>query len=697
MGKNPLASVLLIALTQLSAISGAAQNKTETPFDSEMNRIAQNFLKERAKSIDEVKTQADAQVRKKQFRAFVLHAIGGLPNAREALNSKVVGTLNGDGFKVERVIYDSLPGFHVTANLYLPTGAGTFPAVLFTPGHYPFGKIEAWDFATNMARHGIAVLAYDPIGEGERLQYLDAKTMKSLAGPPTGEHTEASVQIALTGDHIARYFVWDAMRGIDYLQSRPEIDGKRIGAVGCSGGGAVTAFLATLDSRVKAAGSACYITGFHELLNSIGPQEAEQSIPSFIQHEYDFPDWIESAAPTPYAVISTTEDMFPFDGARRSVEEARRIYALYGTGDRLQWITGPGRHGHLQPIHPEIIGFFLHWLKGADEKPALVQLKPPAAKEFECTSTGQVGNSLGGETLVTINRARAQKILTPRRAIRSQAALRAFQAQIRREVRQLTGAVAVPGTRNLNVIVIDTEQHDGYTLRHVSFASASGIELRGVIAVPDGSGKRPAVLLLDEKTPDETNSEFDRLARAGNVVFRPEMVPGAKDTTAPKSPLLGPLYMASLRAQIVGKTLVGLRVDDAIRCVDWLSSQPEVDAQRISGYGVGPMGIALLHAAALDDRLHDITLDSTLLTFRSAIEAPVTKNLAQSVIPGVLRSYDLDDLLVALGTRRATLVHPLDGAGGVMNTHDATDALAWVMETDRSLNHNERVQILKSQ
>src|ERR1041385_5401831 len=156
------------------------------------------------------------------------------------------------------------------------------------------------------------------------------------------------------------------MRGIDYLTARPDVDATRIGALGCSGGGTSTAYLGALDSRIQTVGVACYITSFHELLPSAtGVQEAEQSIPRFLEQGLDFADWVELAAPTPYAIISTMSDMFPFEGARQTYEETRRIYTLYGAADSLQWITGPGGHGNLGPISLEILGFFLHHLKNA--------------------------------------------------------------------------------------------------------------------------------------------------------------------------------------------------------------------------------------------------------------------------------------------------------------------------------------------
>jgi dienelactone hydrolase len=110
---------------------------------------------------------------------------------------------------------------------------------VLTPGHAPSGKIGEYGFGANLARNGIMALAYDPIGEGERLQYFDPELGASKVGGPTGEHSHASFQTLLLGEHVSRYFIWDAMRGIDYLTSRRDVDAGRIGAFGCSGGGTI--------------------------------------------------------------------------------------------------------------------------------------------------------------------------------------------------------------------------------------------------------------------------------------------------------------------------------------------------------------------------------------------------------------------------------------------------------------------------
>lgn len=687
-----LSASLFASLATLSLFALAPVLGSQLQFNRDLTGIARADLAKRDAAIEAIQTQTQAGRRKAEVRKTVLRLIGGLPNNPGPLHTQVVGTLQEEGFHVERLIYDSLPDFHVTANLYLPDkGTRPYPAILYTPGHYPAGKVEAWLFSANMARNGVAVLAYDPIGEGERLQYFDPSTGKSLAGGPTGEHSEASVQVMLTGNPIARYFVEDAMRGIDYLQSRPDIDRERIGAIGCSGGGTVTAYLAALDPRVKVAGVGCYITGFDELLSSIGPQEAEQTIPHFIEDGLSFPDWIEAAAPKPYAVISTTEDMFPFAGARKSVDEARRIYGLYGATDHLQWITGPGHHANLRPIYPQIMAFLLHWLTGSTATPAVEALPPPPAQALLCTSTGQVASSLGGATVSSLNRAYAPPPL-PGNELKSAAQLAHFRDRIVREVRMELGLNASEDFAALRVSVISQEQKPGYQVQMLRFTSAAGIDLPASLAIPDGAGKKPAILMLSSEPPSD--DDVGRLARAGNIVLAPQLSPGYTDSEGSKSPLLGPYYMATLRAFLVGETLVGMRVEDVLRAVNWLGARADVDPAQLTAQGSGPTGIVLLHAAVLDPRIRSITLDRTLVSYRNAIEDPVTRDLAQSVIPGVLRHYDLDDLVMAIAPRTVVITEPLNANGSRASIEAQQREYGWVQAADRTLHMSDQLRMV---
>ena len=371
--------------------SPAPRNRVANPanagrlqLDQYLDGIAAQYTASRGMAVAQIHTRAQAEARQIRVRSQILSLIGAMP-ARTPLNQKILGETQADGFKIRKVIFESQPKFFVTALLYVPDGnppggkrggpgdrslslGSKRAAILMTPGHGPSGKAGDAPTAAIFAQNGFVVLSYDPIGQGERLQYPDpAKPGTSLAARPTGEHGEASLQPMLIGETFAKYEIWDAMRGVDYLASLPFVDPHRIGAMGCSGGGTVTALTSALDTRIAAIGTACYITSFDALLPSLGPQDAEQSTPRFISSGLDFPDWVELAAPRPYAVLSTYSDMFSV--RRRSLHRHRGAPFLLalrsgqrGTPSALRAARQYHRHPQLLRSIPIQQTTFRRWL-----------------------------------------------------------------------------------------------------------------------------------------------------------------------------------------------------------------------------------------------------------------------------------------------------------------------------------------------
>jgi cephalosporin-C deacetylase-like acetyl esterase len=659
------------------ADANAASNAGRKQLTEYLNRIGAEETAARRTTIAAITTRKQAEARQAEVRRKIIGLLGGLP-AKMPLNARSLGATQAKGFRIEKVIFDSQPGFPVTALLYLPDakpGAATkFPAIVVAPGHGPQGKSSDYAFSSVFAMNGFAVLDYDPIGQGERLQYPDpAKPGASLATRPTGEHGEAGLQPTLIGDALARYFTWDGIRAVDYLQSRPEIDPERIGAFGCSGGGAMTALLGALDSRIKATGTACYTTSFDTLLASIGPQDSEQSTPGFIAAGLDFPDWIELAAPRPYAIIATTSDMFPFAGAQTTESEARRFYQLFGADADLEFLTGPGGHGNIRPIMPRILTFFLkHLQPGSDAaNPILPPPPPPGTSPFappplpkdalQDTPTGQVATSFpDAETVHSLNLKRFNA-MPKRKALTGEA--------LRSAVRQVTKASAA----KVGAQSALAEAVDGI---HITLHSEPGIDLHGELVQPHSPGMHPAILLLTNavSAPPESvehkdmSTEIQRLAEAGNVVLALTPRPSPPGTEETKSPILGVFYLSELRAELTGKTLMGMRIDDTTAALNYLASRSGVDPKKITAQASGHLGLVLLHAAVLDPRLSHITIDRALTSYRSLVEAPMPVGAPEDILPGVLLKYDLPDLVAALGLR-LTVTDPLKGTDDLSATH----------------------------
>jgi dipeptidyl aminopeptidase/acylaminoacyl peptidase len=271
-----LLSTLLLAQDNLNFLA----NHTDGPeirgqFSAWRKRLAREALEARRKTVDRIRTPEDLAARRKYIRDHIVASLGGLPD-RTPLNPQVVGTIEGDGYRVEKVVFESQPRFFVTANLYVPKGGrGPYPAVLFPLGHEEGSKSHhAWQHVLiSLAKKGYVALAWDPVGQGERVQLYDEDFGGSKVVRSTTEHTILGLQCLLTGDAIARYTIWDGIRALDYLLSRPEVDPKRIGVTGNSGGGTHTSYLAALDDRFQVAAPSCYLTSWRQLLDTIGPQD----------------------------------------------------------------------------------------------------------------------------------------------------------------------------------------------------------------------------------------------------------------------------------------------------------------------------------------------------------------------------------------------------------------------------------------
>lgn len=677
-----IAALLLFSAGPGLAQTGPAANG-RAELTAYVDSLARARLAARKTEIAGLTSQAEAEARKAKSRALLLKLIGGLPE-RTPLAAKTWGLVQEDGFKVEKITYDSLPGYHVTANLYVPTaqGRGPFPAIIVAPGHGLDGKIGNRGFAVNLARAGMVVLAYDIVAEGERLQHYDPELGASKVGRPTGEHSLAFWQTTPVGEHVSRYLIWDVIRGLDYLASRPEVDARRLGAFGCSGGGTLTAFLAALDERVKATAAACYINDFDHLLASVGPQDGEQSIPGFVSAGLDIPDLIAMAAPRAYAVVSTTEDMFPFEGAQRAVEEAQGVYKLYGAQGRLSFIHGPGGHGALAPISPDIVAFFTRWLKNEPAKQPFLPAPRLAPEALWVTPTGQLSTSIGGETIQSLNAQRLKQVAAKRPTIASAGDLAALRQRLSADIRAVTFASAQPGEAPPEVApgangALRLKVGDG------QWADA-------ILNAPEGGGRRPAVLLLTRE-PQAFKAEAARLVKAGHVVLT-LVGRGAGGTEEIKASVLGDWNLLATRLLLVDKTPLGLRLDDAVRAMDWLAARPDVDPKAISVYGVGPLGPVALHLGAIDARVAAIYADNSLTAYRMAVEQPIQRELPEVLAPGVLRRYELSDLALAAFPRPVTFVNPTDAVGAPLTQAAFDEEMASVRAADRKLGQADRVR-----
>jgi len=352
-------------------------------------RQADDLLEARAAEILTIDSREGWLARQEEVAAALRRAIGPLP-ARTPLNVRITDTVVKPGIRVEKLVYESVPGFHVTAALFLPDEMeAPAPAILFASGHSVDGfRAPAYQtMILNLVHKGFIVLAFDPVGQGERLEYVDETTDEPLFGP-TRQHSYPGAQQLIVGHSPARLMIWDAIRGIDYLVSRDEVDPERIGVTGRSGGGTQSSFVAALDERVLAAAPEAYLTSYGRLFASRGPQDAEQNFVHGIALGLDHPDLLEVRAPKPTLVIATTRDIFSIQGTRETVAEARRAFDVLGDASALEMVEDDEGHASTRRNRESMVRFFQASLGRPGEAHEDEAIQALSAAELTVTPTG---------------------------------------------------------------------------------------------------------------------------------------------------------------------------------------------------------------------------------------------------------------------------------------------------------------------
>jgi cephalosporin-C deacetylase-like acetyl esterase len=633
----------------LTAPMCLAQPPSTDPLLAWLDRIAQHQLDDRERAIAAIRTPADADQRKAKVRAMLTQLIGGLPAYNGPLHARVTGRLQSETHTIEKVIFESLPGFYITANLYRPNAGGRYPAVLVPAGHTQEGKPEAQIVAANLAAKGFIALAYDPIGQGEREQTYLPQLGRALSGGGGNEHLELGARNLLIGQSVARYFIFDAKRAVDYLVSRPDVDPDRIGVTGCSGGGAIATYVGVFEPRVKAAAPGCFVNSFRTLFT--GPTaDSEMSLPSFLASGLDTADFFEAAAPLPWLIMATTEDYFSPEGARAVYTEARRWYEIYNAGDRIRFFVGTGPHGTPRDSREEIYRWMIRWLAGGKGDARDQPVKLYANQELQVTQSGNVDAEPDSRKLYQI-------IADEFHARRQKRGVPELVAELQRLGIPSNGP-APPVTAGPKV------QDTDIRIEEIRFESGPGIPITARLYLPKGAGRKRAVVLVQEKPlpvplyvqrSQPTTAIAEALARSGQIVMEvdPRDSPAANDGR----PFLGN-WLANERAELVGQNLAAMRAHDLLVAVDVLAARPDIDAGFIRGYARGVKGIWLLLAAAADRRLSRIWLDRTPWSFAAALEGPLTNHLFDAMVPRFALHWDLQDLVAAIGGGRVLWTDP---------------------------------------
>jgi cephalosporin-C deacetylase-like acetyl esterase len=648
----PLAILFVFAAQRLTPVASAEAIPNDT-FLTWMNDIAQHDLQERTQTIRQIHTVAEAEQRKLFVRQQLLNDVGSLPDYHGPLNAKVTGEIQAGSYVIEKIIYESLPGVYVTANLYRPSAPGRYPAVLLQAGHTQEGKAENQRIAANLASKGFVVLCFDPLGQGEREQTYSHQSDEPLAGWSVPEHIQMDAQTQLIGYGLARFFIWDAMRSLDYLVSRPDVDASRIGAAGCSGGGALTTFIGGLDPRVKAVVPACYPSSFQFLFATTGPH-GEMAFPHFLASGLDTADFVEMSAPTPWLLQATEIDQFGFNrtGVELVYHEAQNWFDIYHARDHVGFMVAPGKHGMPLVSREAVYQWMIRWLKNGEGDYHERPIPMFSNGELRVTPSGHVEDLPGSRKLY-------QLLDVDLRAKKKAGTIPELLAELKSL--QIPTDGTTPETK-----VLDESAKDFGKIKHFQFESEPGIWLDASLYLPSSPERKPAVVLVrgsEEVEGIRFAALAEKMTRLGSVVLL--MEPRTSRLANTEGPSTGD-WMSDLQANLIGRNLPAMRAHDILRGVDLLRALADVDPNSIRGASRGVAGIWLLLAAAADSRLSTIWLDRTPYSLRSALQGSFTIGLPDAVIPTFILSWDLRDLVKAMGPRPVLWTDPTNWMHGIV-------------------------------
>jgi cephalosporin-C deacetylase-like acetyl esterase len=627
--------VLLIAC----AVLAPAQEPPRRHSADERYQLFLQNLKRRAAGIahqhlSEIKTLADWKQerprRKQQYMAML--GLDPLP-ARTPLQARTTGTLDRDGYRVEKVVFQSMPGLYVTGNLYLPPKVEKrLPTVLYVCGHSPSpwgAKIDYQHHGIWLARHGYVALLVDTIEFGE------------LSGVHHGTHDLDMLYWYSLGYTPAGPEVWNAIRAVDYLETRPEVDPKRIAVTGISGGGAISWFSAAADERIQVAAPVCATWTVDQQVQGDLLHENCDCIYFPNTYQADLPLAGALIAPRPLRIISAQKDpMFPPAGYHAVYERVRRIYELYNAPEKITEYDHDAPHSDIVPFRKMANEWIGKWLKD-DTTPfdeGQIQREDPAnLRVLDQFPADSINESIDRKFIA------AAKIEKP-------ASLDAWKKRRDQIVQGLKDQVfrLLPSTKP--PFEVWKKKRGGWSARYaehfdVEFSSEQDVRIHAELFLPFQKARSYPVLIFVKGSDDLIYPvDWDRLLPAlGNHVVV-TLYPRAIDYPIDR------YRWASLErtVQLMGGTIETLQVWDILRAIDYLTQAEGIQPASISLFGRKNMAALSLYAAALDERISRVIVDN-----------PPATHWHDAPLLNVLRVTDLPEAAALLAPRELVAIGPL--------------------------------------
>ncbi len=648
-----LGSLAMLPTSSLRAADREPLNRYPRMVHEWYVRRVREIQARRLRRLEGLQSREEAEAYVRSVKDRIRRSFGPEPE-RTPLNPQVTGVIERDTYRIENVIFESRPGFPVTANLYLPKGRDRpVPGVVGSCGHSTNGKAAAsyQSFSQGLAKLGYACLIYDPLGQGERLQYPD-DDLDSRIGVGVREHLYAGNQQFLVDEFLGMWRAWDGIRALDYLLTRPEVDPDHVGITGNSGGGTMTTWLCGVESRWTMAAPSCFVTSFRRNLENELPADTEQCPPKAIALGLDHEDFLAAMAPKPVIILAKERDYFDVRGTEAAYERLRRLYSLLGHEENVQLFVGPTPHGYSIENREAMYRWFnrVTEVSDATEEP---EIEIEEDETLWCTPQGQVATLEGTRTVFNFTRDTAAE-MEKERANPQGDSLRSAVSQ----VLQLPERPADPPEYRIYRHLGSRDYPSPHAIAY-SVESEPGIhaivyrmtEQRWHSRPPRAEEDSPQAILYvaHRSSDDELRSEpllkELREDHPQTPLFTCDVRgigESQPDTCGPGSFLnpYGSDYFYAIHALMLDRPYVGQKTFDVLRVIDWLKGTGH---RQIHLVGKGWGALPATFAGVLADSVARVTLKNALTSYDSIARSESYDWPLAALAPGVLRHFDLPD------------------------------------------------------
>ena len=632
---------------------------------------AQHLLQQRREMVSQIKTKEQWQARQQEIRKTIIKLVGPFPE-RTPLNARITGRVDSANYYIEHILLEPQPENYMSACMFIPKGLiGKLPTVIYCSGHSPIGfrNPKYQHIIMNLVKKGFIVFAFDPMGQGERLMYVDPETGESLVGRPTREHSYPGAQCFLIGSSAARYYIWDALRAIDYVYTRPEVDTTRVGMAGRSGGGTQSAYIAALDNRVDAIATECYITNFTRLFQTRGPQDAEQNFFHGILSGIDHPDLLTVWAPKPLLMISATRDFFSIEGVRETAQDLTKVYQAFDAEESFSKVEDDAEHASTKANREALYAFFQKYLDNPGDCTDTV-IDTLTHGELQITQTGQIQTSMGGRTVFDINRKEAKQVFAKR-------SKEIDVAKIRQAAAYWNGYQPPPSEPN--VVYCGAYNQSDMRLERYFMHGDGEYVIPFYIIKPLTRGPYPAVLYLhpDGKSAAARQPVVKKLVENGFAVVLPDLLgrgevgPGVHRGDAYEYKQGNANYNLWFGAIQIGRSLVGIHAGDINSLMLHLQARDDIQDDAVRAIGEETMAPVLLHAAVLSNKFCAIDLIKPLGSYESLVmNKYYIPKFMLAAVPGGLKDYDLPELCAVLAPTPLRIINPVNNNDKYLSTKE---------------------------